>query len=100
MFVRHLYNPEKDNAHYYYHKGWNVQACLAYVIGIALPLPGFCGTMGAKVSLEAMRIGQLGWMLSFVTTFCAYMFICHLWPTKNQKIVAGLGLAWEQQRGD
>ncbi len=69
MFVGYLYDPSRTNKHYYYHAGWNIQAYVAYVAGIALPFAGFVGTLGASVSPEALRLGDLGWMISFVTSF-------------------------------
>jgi hypothetical protein len=57
------------NQHYYYHCGINVQAVgapqdlmcgshaltefqvIAYLVGIALPFAGFCGTLGMYVEL-------------------------------------------------
>lgn len=39
----------KDNPHYYYYWGWNIQGVIAYLAGIALPFPGFVGTLGANV---------------------------------------------------
>ena len=40
VFISHLYDGSKDNKHYYYHHGWNLQAVIAYLVGIALPFPG------------------------------------------------------------
>lgn len=40
IFIDHLYDGAKTNKHYYYHKGWNVQAYIAYIAGVAVPFPG------------------------------------------------------------
>jgi NCS1 family nucleobase:cation symporter-1 len=87
----------KDNKHYYYTMGWNVQGVIAYLAGIALPFPGFVGTLGAKVSLPAQNMGHIGWLLSFTTSFVLYWLICLVWPTQNQKMVRELGLGFEEE---
>lgn len=96
VFIGYLYNGSKENKHYYYNKGWNVQALIAYICGIALPFTGFVGTLGPKVSSSAMKLGQLGWLLSFTTTFFVYWGLCLVWPTNNQRIVREQGLTWEE----
>lgn len=69
---------------------------IAYLIGIALPFPGFCGELGANVSTAAMHIVDLGWILSFVTAFIAYYLICQIWPTANMRYVKEHGYGFEQ----
>ncbi|RDW73314.1 uracil permease-like protein [Coleophoma cylindrospora] len=96
LFISHLYTGTKENKHYYYNKGWNIQALIAYVCGVAVPFPGFCGTLGANVSQAATDIGHLGWLLSFTISFILYYIICTFWPTENQKIIKEMGLGWEQ----
>lgn len=100
VFIGHLYNGSKNNAHYYYNRGWNIQAIIAYICGVALPFPGFVGTLGASVSTSATNLGRLGWILSFSVSFVVYFVLCKVWPTQNQKIIKEMGLAWESQYGD
>jgi NCS1 family nucleobase:cation symporter-1 len=100
VFIGHLYNGSKSNKHYYYTKGWNLQALFAYLCGIALPFPGFVGTLGAKVSTGATDLGRLGWLLSFTVSFVVYWLLCLVWPTANQKLIKELGLGWEESCGD
>lgn len=96
VFVARLYDGSRANKNYRYLKGCNVQAIIAYIIGIALPFPGFVGTLGAPVSVSAERLGHMGWLLSFVATFISYYLICLIWPTENQKMIKELGLQWEE----
>jgi len=96
VFVSHLYDGSRNNKHYFYHYGWNIQAVIAYVVGIALPFPGFVGSLGAPVSTAALDMGQLGWMLSFFTSFVLYYLICLVWPTRNQCLVREMNLGWEE----
>lgn len=96
VFLSHLYDGSSVNKHYYYHYGWNLQALFAYIVGIALPFPGFVGTLGPHVSPAAQKLGQLGWLLSFFTSFVVYYVVCKIWPTKNQKLIREMGLGWEE----
>ncbi|KAF4624327.1 hypothetical protein G7Y89_g13845 [Cudoniella acicularis] len=98
--IGHLYNPSRTNKHYYYTCGWNIQGVIAYLCGIALPFPGFVGTLGAKVSTSATDLGRLGWLLSFTVSFVVYYVLCIIWPTDNQKIIKEMGLKWEEECGD
>lgn len=74
----------------------NWQAVFAYIVGIALPFPGFVGTLGPNVSPAAQKLGDLGWMMSFVASFVVYYVVCLIWPTQNQKKVRQMGLGWEE----
>ncbi|OAL39131.1 hypothetical protein AYO20_01449 [Fonsecaea nubica] len=96
IFLQHLYDGKRTNPHYYYHRGWNVQAYIAYIVGVVIPFPGFCGSLGANVSETAMNIGHLGWCLSFVVSIAVYVPLCYVWPTKNQKMIKGMGLKFEE----
>ncbi|KAF2719394.1 uracil permease-like protein [Polychaeton citri CBS 116435] len=96
VFISHCYDGSSKNRHYYYNLGWNLQAVIAYLCGIALPFPGFVGTLGPHVSVPAQRLGHLGWLLSFFVSFFVYWAICLVWPTKNQKMVKEAGLGWEE----
>lgn len=100
VFIGYLYDGTRSNKHYYYHRGWNIQGVIAYLCGIALPFPGFVGTLGATVSTGATDLGRLGWLLSFTVSFVAYYALCKVWPTKNQKLIKEMGLRWEEQKGD
>lgn len=95
-----MYDGSRTNKHYYYTKGWNIQAVIAYICGIALPFPGFVGTLGAKVSTPALDLGRLGWLLSFTVTFVVYVLLCLIWPTENQKLIKEMDLTWEEKSGD
>lgn len=96
VFISHLYDGSSSNEHYYYTRGCNIQAIIAYLCGIALPFAGFVGTLGATVSVPAQDMGHLGWMLSFVTSFLVYWALCTVWPTKNQRLIKQMGLGREE----
>ncbi|KAJ5594948.1 uncharacterized protein N7459_001156 [Penicillium hispanicum] len=90
-----LFDPTKSNQNYYYHSGWNLQAAIAYLIGIALPFPGFCGELGASVSAAAAHIMDLGWLVAFTASFISYYVICTFWPTENMRFVKEKGYSFE-----
>lgn len=81
---------------YYFNRGFSWQAYFAYIFGIALPFTGFVGTLGPSVSSAALKMGYLGWCLSFVTTFIVYYVTCLIFPTKPQQYVRERGLYYEQ----
>lgn len=95
VFLPFLYNP-RDNTHYTFTHGWNVQAYIAYLCAIALPFAGFCGKLGATVSKTAVHLYDIGWLMSFFVSMFVYSLLCALWRTQNQKAVKVFGLGWEQ----
>jgi nucleobase:cation symporter-1, NCS1 family len=97
VFLPFLYNPN-NNTHYNFTHGWNIQAYMAYICGLALPFAGFCGKLGAPgVSEAATHLYDLGWLLSFFISMAVYSAICTFWRTQNQKAVTILGLGWEEK---
>ncbi|KAI0475734.1 allantoin [Xylariaceae sp. FL0804] len=100
VFVASLYDPSRRNAHYYYHRGWNVQSYIAYVAGVVPPFPGFVGTLGASVPTPAKNLGQMGWFLSFAISFAVYYGLCMVWPTSAQRAVNEMGLKREQMASE
>lgn len=74
-----------------------MQAVIAYLIGIALPLPGFLSSLGVSgVGVAGQRLFSLGWLLSFFVSLISYPLICKFWPTENQKLFREEGLTWEE----
>ena len=100
IFLKHLYDGDSSNPHYYYYRGWNIQAYIAYIVAVVIPFPGFCGSLGANVSETAINIGHLGWCLSFVVSIAVYVPLCYIWPTKNQKLIKSMGLKFEEVAGE
>ncbi|KAE8352500.1 permease for cytosine/purines, uracil, thiamine, allantoin-domain-containing protein [Aspergillus coremiiformis] len=100
VFIASLYIGTPANQNYYYHGGWNRQAMIAYIVGLALPFPGFCGTLGARVSASAAQMMDLAWILSFTVSFVLYMFICSVWPTRHMRMVKERGYTFEQVAPD
>ncbi|KAH7926044.1 uracil permease-like protein [Leucogyrophana mollusca] len=95
IFVANLYDGSRTNPRYYYNKGWNIQAYIAYIAGCAFPFAGFLGTLGIKVSAVAIDLGHIGWVLSYVVSIVFYIAICKIWPTQSQRAIEDMGLGWE-----
>lgn len=100
IFISWLYEPSSANKHYYYSCGWNIQAYIAYICGVALPFPGFVGSLGANVSESATHLSNLGWILSFTVSFTVYVALCMIWPTQNQKLIKKMKHGWEYAAGN
>jgi nucleobase:cation symporter-1, NCS1 family len=97
IMVTWLFDPTKSNIYYRYHKGWNVQAIIAYVAGIALPFPGFVASLGALgIDGVGYDMYYVGWLLSFVVSFVLYTIICKFWPTEFQQHVVEKKWTWEE----
>ena len=58
VFVSHLYDGSRANKHYFYHFGVNIQAVIAYLVGIALPFPGLLVPASQKCMLRSMLISH------------------------------------------
>jgi hypothetical protein len=96
IVLKYLYDGDKPNQHYYYTWGWSIQALIAYAVGVALPLPGFIGSLGAHVSQTATNMGHMGWCLSFVVSIVVYLSVCYVWPMQNQKALKRMNLKFEE----
>lgn len=96
VFLEHCYDGKKTNPHYYYYRGWNIQAYIAYIAGALIPFPGFVGSLGANVSTTATNLGHIGWCLSFVVSIVVYLGLCYVWPTQNMRAMKSMNLVWEQ----
>ncbi|KAK2035708.1 hypothetical protein LZ31DRAFT_601965 [Colletotrichum somersetense] len=94
IMIADYYFPSKGNIA---HKGWNLQAVIAYLVGIALPFPGFVANLGASgVGTADRKLYYLGWLLSFAVSFVVCIVICRFWPTENHRTVKAAGMGWEE----
>ncbi|PGG97746.1 hypothetical protein AJ79_09098 [Helicocarpus griseus UAMH5409] len=78
IHIPHLFigNP---TSRYFYTRGINMRAFAAFVVGFLLPLVGFVGSFGHKVSSAATKMFNLGWALSFLVGGVAYWVMCMMW---------------------
>ncbi|KZT24305.1 hypothetical protein NEOLEDRAFT_1116396 [Neolentinus lepideus HHB14362 ss-1] len=89
--VSQLYTSAPGSA-YMYTGGFNLNAIAAYFCGMILPFTGFVGTFGVTVPRGAVKLNDLGWIVSTSVTFVMYVLFCRLRPLKN----VDRGWGWEQ----
>jgi len=78
LTVTDLFTAEPSGTYFYYH-GFNLRAFSAFVIGFALPLPGFIGSFGHSFSVVADRLYWLGWFLSLSMGSLSYYIFGRIW---------------------
>lgn len=85
-WVSDLYT-SNPKGRYWYTGGFHWRAYLAYVCGIALPFPGFLGSLGVKGVKEATgsayHIYDIGYLTAFVVAITVYTAICKISPPPN-----------------
>lgn len=85
-FIEDLYTSDPNGRYWYFH-GWHWRAYLAYLVGIAIPFPGFIGILGVE-SLAgplnpAHQIYDLGYLTSFLSSMFVYTVLCKISPPKH-----------------
>jgi nucleobase:cation symporter-1, NCS1 family len=79
--ILHLYIGNSESQ-YWYTKGWNLRAVAAWVVGIALPFPGFVATLASKSSIGdgGERLWYMGYLLSIVLSGAVYYGLFVVFP--------------------
>lgn len=73
-----------SRSRYWYYKGWNLRAVVAWLVGVALPFPGFIGTFGTTtIDANANRMWYMGYLLSIVMSAAAYYGLFIVFPEEN-----------------
>ncbi|KAG7445403.1 allantoin permease [Guyanagaster necrorhizus] len=91
-----LYTGARDGA-YYYTRGVNWRAIIAFVAGMGVPFPGFVQSFGGVVIGEvAAEIFDLGWLVSFGMGAVIYWVLCRVFPVGN--VDGGLSFEAELER--
>lgn len=90
IFIPSIYIGNSSNPNYWYTRGWNIQAYVAYIVSVGLCFVGFVNRVGADVPDTGVKLGYLGWFLTFPTGFIVYYFVTLVWPHQNAKNVKGL----------
>lgn len=66
---------------YYFTFGVNWRSIASFVIGFALPFPGFVAVLAEKtIGVGAIRLYDLGWLLSITTGALSYAVFTWIWP--------------------
>ncbi|KAK0224294.1 allantoin permease [Armillaria fumosa] len=69
---------------YYYTRGINWRAIVAFIAGIAVPFPGFVQSFGSVViGKVAGDMFDFGWLASFGIGAMMYWILCRVFPVEN-----------------
>ncbi|KAH8891935.1 NCS1 nucleoside transporter [Thozetella sp. PMI_491] len=71
-----LYSGDKSGP-YYYTKGWNFRAYIAYIITVGVNFAGFLGNMGIKVPIGITRFYYFAYPVGIVLSFGIF-WVCNL----------------------
>lgn len=73
-----------SKSRYWYTRGWNIRAAVAWIAGVALPFPGFIATFGTvSVNTGATRMWYLGYLLSLVVSGGLYYMSYFIFTDKS-----------------
>ncbi|EGV61715.1 hypothetical protein PSN45_000406 [Yamadazyma tenuis] len=79
-----FYNPDGTGVFWYNKLGVNWRAMAAWVIGCGFTISGVANSVTpGSIGIAAVRIYQLGFLLSFIVAFVAYGTLCFAFPVKN-----------------
>jgi NCS1 family nucleobase:cation symporter-1 len=83
-----------SSGRYYYYKGWNYRAYIAYIIGIAPNFYGFLGVFGLHITEAATRMYYFAYPMGLVLSFSSYYALCLLDPPPYSRTKG----AWQEPR--
>lgn len=66
-----LFTARKDGA-YYFTKGWNIRAYVAYVLAIAPNFAGFLGNMGVSMPMGVTRAYYMAYPIGLIVSFVTF----------------------------
>ncbi|KAL4907001.1 hypothetical protein BDW74DRAFT_131196 [Aspergillus multicolor] len=80
LHVPSLYAPKPGTPYYYTH-GFNIRAFVSWAAAIALVIPGVSGALNpGSIGTAAVRIYDLGFLLSTSMAALLYYIACRIWP--------------------
>ncbi|KAL3450017.1 permease for cytosine/purines, uracil, thiamine, allantoin-domain-containing protein [Aspergillus insuetus] len=98
IHVPSLYSPQKATP-YYYTSGFNIRAFISWAAAIALVIPGVSGALNpGSIATAAVRIYDLGFLISTSVAGVLYWGLCALWPVRIYPVgkeALGEGLGFE-----
>jgi NCS1 family nucleobase:cation symporter-1 len=85
---------------YYYTAGFNARAFVAWVVAIALVIPGVSGSLNpGSIGTAAVRMYNMGFLLSTVVAALVYYLGCRIWPVEiYPREVQPKDESWETMR--
>jgi NCS1 family nucleobase:cation symporter-1 len=79
LHVPDLYTLNRQGT-YWYSRGANFRAYLAYLAGLVINIVGFAGAVGATVSETATHIYTLAFFTGSLLSALVYVTLCHVFP--------------------
>ncbi|EME82746.1 uncharacterized protein MYCFIDRAFT_80362 [Pseudocercospora fijiensis CIRAD86] len=82
LHVPSLYRPESGSP-YYYTRGFNIRAYVAWAVGVVLVISGISGAIKpGSVSQTVVNVDNCGFILSFTGAAVTYYILCLIWPVQ------------------
>ncbi|KAL2859021.1 permease for cytosine/purines, uracil, thiamine, allantoin-domain-containing protein [Aspergillus pseudodeflectus] len=101
IHIPSLYTAQKATP-YHYTSGFNIRAFISWAAAIALVIPGVSGALNpGSIGTAAVRIYDLGFLISTSVAGALYWVLCTLWPVRifpEGKEALGEGLGFEGMR--
>lgn len=100
LHIPSLYRPEAGSP-YYYTKGFNIRAFIAWACGVVLVISGIAGAINpGSISQTAVNVYNCGFILSATAGAVVYAILCRIWPVQvyPRGRHAGESKAWEAMR--
>jgi NCS1 family nucleobase:cation symporter-1 len=79
MHIPDLFTSSKTGA-YYYTKGWNIRAYIAYIFGVAPNFYGFLNNMGVSAPISVSRFYYFAYWVGIFVSGATYYTLCKLFP--------------------
>jgi NCS1 family nucleobase:cation symporter-1 len=81
---------------YYYSRGWNYRAYIAYVVGIVPNFYGFLGVFGVPITDGATKMYYFAYPVGLILSFTTYWLL----NKANQPICSNMGQMFQEKFDD
>ncbi|PQE21565.1 NCS1 nucleoside transporter protein [Rutstroemia sp. NJR-2017a WRK4] len=83
LVIPDLYTSDRDGS-YWYWRGWNWRAYVAYTIGIVPNFWGFLNNLGVQAPIAIERLYYFAYVIGIVISGGVYWTLCWYWPVSVQ----------------
>jgi NCS1 family nucleobase:cation symporter-1 len=81
-----LFTGERSGA-YYFSRGWNIRAYIAYIVAVGVNFAGFLGNMGVKVPVGITRLYYFAYPVGLFLSFGVFLLCNIISPPAHNHIV-------------
>lgn len=79
-----------ERSRYWYYRGWNLRAIAAWLVGVALPFPGFVASFGTvTISPGGTHLWYMGYLLSLSLSSATYYGLSVAFPPATTNSALG-----------